>query len=95
MALFATDYSLGFLGLRDGRWKFIYELESGQFSKWRDLTPEEIVDAGQHEILNWVCLAGALHELNYRPDFVDYAESYVFNSDKCMAVFSAGERVRA
>src|SRR5207249_11326971 len=30
MALFATDYSLGFLGLRDGRWKFIYELESGQ-----------------------------------------------------------------
>jgi hypothetical protein len=31
MALFATDYSLGFLGLRDGRWKFIHELESGQF----------------------------------------------------------------
>ncbi len=30
MALFATDYSLGFLGLRDGRWKLIYELESGQ-----------------------------------------------------------------
>jgi hypothetical protein len=30
MALFATDYSLGFLGLRDGRWKLIHELESGQ-----------------------------------------------------------------
>jgi phosphoglycerol transferase MdoB-like AlkP superfamily enzyme len=30
MALFLTDYSLGFLGLRDGRWKFIYELESGR-----------------------------------------------------------------
>ena len=30
MALFYTDYSLGLLGLRDGRWKFVYELESGR-----------------------------------------------------------------
>jgi glucan phosphoethanolaminetransferase (alkaline phosphatase superfamily) len=30
MALFCTDYSLGLLGLRDGRWKCIHELESGR-----------------------------------------------------------------
>ncbi len=30
LALFCTDYSLGFLGLRDGRWKFIHELDSGR-----------------------------------------------------------------
>lgn len=30
MALFFADYSLGMLGLRDGPWKFIYELESGR-----------------------------------------------------------------
>src|SRR5262249_33379217 len=30
MALFCTDYSLGFVGLRDGRWKCIHELESGR-----------------------------------------------------------------
>ncbi|HEY1860366.1 MAG TPA: sulfatase, partial [Gemmataceae bacterium] len=30
MALFCTDYSLGLLGLRDGRWNCIYECESGQ-----------------------------------------------------------------
>ena len=30
MALFFTDYSLGLLGLRDGHWKFIHELESGR-----------------------------------------------------------------
>jgi arylsulfatase A-like enzyme len=30
MALFCTDYSLGFLGLRDGRWKLVYEMESGR-----------------------------------------------------------------
>ncbi len=30
MALFCTDYSLGFLGLRDGKWKLIHEWESGR-----------------------------------------------------------------
>src|SRR5262249_18099190 len=30
MALFCTDYSLGLLGLRDGRWKFNLELESNR-----------------------------------------------------------------
>ncbi len=30
MALFFTDYSLGLLGLRDGRWKFVYETGSGR-----------------------------------------------------------------
>jgi phosphoglycerol transferase MdoB-like AlkP superfamily enzyme len=45
LALFFTDYSLGFLGLRDGRWKFIYELESGR-AKLFDLArdPQEKVD---------------------------------------------------
>jgi hypothetical protein len=28
MALFFADYSLGLLGLRDGPWKFVYELNS-------------------------------------------------------------------
>jgi arylsulfatase A-like enzyme len=30
VALFGTDYSLGLLGLRDGRWKLLHELESGR-----------------------------------------------------------------
>jgi hypothetical protein len=30
VALFCTDYSLAFLGLRDGRWKCIHELDSGR-----------------------------------------------------------------
>ena len=30
MALFYTDYSLTFMGLRDGRWKYLYEMESGR-----------------------------------------------------------------
>jgi arylsulfatase A-like enzyme len=35
-ALFYTDYSLSLVGLRDGNWKFIHELGSGQ-SKLFDL----------------------------------------------------------
>jgi hypothetical protein len=45
MALFCTDYSLGFLGLRDGHWKLIHELESER-SRLFDLEedPEERLD---------------------------------------------------
>jgi len=63
------------------------ELRDGQFHKWRDLTIAELEDAGQHELLNWVCLAGAMHELGRKAEIVDYVESYIFNSDKCFAVF--------
>jgi glucan phosphoethanolaminetransferase (alkaline phosphatase superfamily) len=45
MALFFADYSLGLLGLRDGRWKFMYELESHRsklFNLERD--PGETID---------------------------------------------------
>jgi hypothetical protein len=50
LALFCTDYSLGFVGLRDGRWKMIHELDSGQswlFDLEND--PDETRDlAGDH-----------------------------------------------
>jgi arylsulfatase A-like enzyme len=50
MALFCTDYSLGYLGLRDGRWKLIHELESGR-SRLYDLEddPDERRDLAAHE----------------------------------------------
>jgi arylsulfatase A-like enzyme len=50
MALFFTDYSLGLLGLRDGRWKFIYEIGSGRarlFDLERD--PRERSDVSARE----------------------------------------------
>jgi len=64
MALFATDYSLGFLGLRDGRWKLIHELESGQSSLFdlsadpderrnlADNYPDRVAEYRQH-LLHW------------------------------------------
>ncbi len=48
LALFCTDYSLGLLGLRDGRWKMIHELETGR-SRLFDLEadPDENVDLSE------------------------------------------------
>lgn len=50
MALFFADYSLGLLGLRDGRWKFVYEIGSGRaqlFDLERD--PRELSDVSARE----------------------------------------------
>jgi arylsulfatase A-like enzyme len=50
MALFCTDYSIGLLGLRDGDWKMIHELETGR-SRLFDLRtdPQERQDvSGLH-----------------------------------------------
>jgi lipoteichoic acid synthase len=51
MALFYTDYSLSLMGLRDGCWKYIYELDSGR-SKLFDLRQDaaELNDISQLHI---------------------------------------------
>ena len=63
------------------------ELASGNFARWRNLTTAQIEDAGQQEFLNWVCLAGAMDALGRKAEIIDYVESYLFNSDKCFALF--------
>jgi hypothetical protein len=65
------------------------ELRANGFHRWRDLTLEEIEDAGHQEFLNWICLAGAMSELGLRSRVVDYVESYTFNSSKAFALFEA------
>jgi Catalytic LigB subunit of aromatic ring-opening dioxygenase len=63
------------------------ELKEAKYDEWRMLNLAEIENAGQNEILNWVCLAGAMSELRMRTEIIDYIETYVFNSNKCFAVF--------
>jgi len=62
------------------------ELRAGDYAAWRSLTTAQIEDAGQQEMLNWMCLAGAMEELGHRLEIVDYIETYIFNSSKCMAL---------
>ncbi len=63
------------------------QLRSGRFDKWGTLSLTEMEDSGQHEVLNWVALAGAMTELGQGAEVVNYVETYVFNSAKCFAFF--------
>ncbi|MEC8958812.1 MAG: extradiol ring-cleavage dioxygenase, partial [Chloroflexota bacterium] len=63
------------------------ELRDGDYDAWKRISTDQIEDAGQQELLNWMCLAGAMEELGRKPKILDYVETYVFNSNKCMALF--------
>jgi hypothetical protein len=63
------------------------ELRDGQFHLWRDLKLAQLEDAGQHEFLNWVCLAGAMTELGQKAQVLVFENRYTFNSSKTVAVF--------
>ena len=63
------------------------ELKDGDYDAWRRLSTAQIEEAGQQEMLNWMCLAGAMDELDRKPEILDYIETYVFNSQKCLALF--------
>ena len=43
--------------------------------------------SGRHEVLNWVCLAGAMAELGAKMQLVDRVETWNFNAPKCQAIF--------
>lgn len=61
------------------------ELKAGEMWKWRDLEPDRMRDAGQHEMLNWVCLAGAME--GRKPEILAFSERYIFNSNKAVVLF--------
>ncbi|WP_214364751.1 extradiol ring-cleavage dioxygenase [Pseudonocardia sp. H11422] len=59
----------------------------GDTETWKSVTGAEIVDSGQHEMLNWFCLFGAMTELGMTLDWSTFVKTDVFNSNKCFAVF--------
>ncbi len=65
----------------------MYEtLRAGDYDAWRQTPLAAIEDAGQQEMLNWMCLAGAMAELGRRPHDTAFIETYLFNS-KVFATF--------
>jgi hypothetical protein len=66
------------------------ELRDGRLSLWRDLRTADLEQAGQQEMLNWVCLAGAMDALGCRPVWTELVETYVLAANKVFAVFEAG-----
>jgi len=62
-------------------------LQKTDFGVWRRRTLADIEASGQHEMLNWYCLAGAMAELDRRPQHAVLLESSVANSNKVMAIY--------
>jgi hypothetical protein len=62
-------------------------LKKGNYSAWRDIPLAQMEAAGQQEVLNWTCLAGAMAELDYKVDILDWVETWAFNAPKCLALF--------
>lgn len=62
------------------------ELRTGRQHLWQDLSLEQIDESGQQELLNWVCLAGAMTELQAKPSFLEMTATYIFNSPKVMMI---------
>jgi len=66
----------------------LYEaLKRGDYETWRATPLASIETSGQQEMLNWFMLAGAMEELGRKADECEFMESWIFNSNKCFAVF--------
>jgi hypothetical protein len=63
------------------------QLRAGDYNAWRDTPLAQMEQAGQQEVLNWMCLVGAMAELKYQANILDWVETWTFNAPKCMAVF--------
>jgi hypothetical protein len=67
--------------------KRLYEaLRHGRYHEWRSYSADAIEDSGQQELLNWMCVAGALSELGRKPRESTLIDTWIFNSSKCFMV---------
>ncbi len=64
-------------------WKLFEALRSGDYDAWRNYPAAAVEESGQQEILNWMCLAGALAQLNRKPAETEFIDTWIFNSSKC------------
>ncbi len=65
----------------------LYEaLRAGDYATWRNYDAAAVEASGQQEILNWMCLTGALAELRRVPRTAEFIDTWIFNSSKCFLV---------
>jgi hypothetical protein len=66
----------------------LYEaLRDGRYEVWRDYPSAAIEESGQQEVLNWMCLVGAMAEMGRKPDESEFIPTWVLNSNKVFAIF--------
>ncbi len=67
----------------------LYEaLRRGDVDTWARTPLSAFEDAGQHEMLNWCPLLGAMQALGATLQWADFVETHVFNSNKVFAVYA-------
>ncbi|PPQ35782.1 class III extradiol ring-cleavage dioxygenase family protein [Rhodopila globiformis] len=67
--------------------RLMYEhLRSGNYDAWRAYPGQAVEDSGQQEILNWMCLVGALQALGRRPQKLGFVDTWIFNSSKTFLI---------
>ena len=68
----------------------LYEaLRTADYDTWRNYPAKAVEDSGQQEILNWMCLAGALKELGREGFETDFVSTWIFNSSKAFLISPA------
>lgn len=67
--------------------KLYAALESGNYDYWRSYTTAQIEDSGEHELLNWFCLIGAMEALGRKPEKSTFIETYAFVSPAVFAYY--------
>jgi hypothetical protein len=60
---------------------------AGDYKTWTETTTREVVAAGQHEMLNWFCLLGAMSELGMQLERSEFVDTEIMNSNKVFALF--------
>jgi hypothetical protein len=61
-------------------------LRAGRYQEWRNYSAAAVEESGQQELLNWMCVAGALAELVRKPREAEFLDTWIFNSSKCFLV---------
>ena len=61
---------------------------AGDYAAWRDYSGAAVEDCGQQELLNWMCLVGALNALELTPKETGFVDTWIFNSSKAFLVAS-------
>jgi hypothetical protein len=64
-------------------------LRAGDYASWRAYPADAVEDCGQQEVLNWMCLAGALDALDRRPARTAFVDTWIFNSSKVFLIAPA------
>jgi hypothetical protein len=77
-----------FLHPDHARDRFFFDaLQRESYDEWRGATLDQIEESGQHELLNWFCLMGAMNELGASLDHAEFIESSIMNSNKVIATY--------